>query len=164
MKKSIKWLASIGLITAMTIMLSLLFSSKVFAWMPSLQSGNPTTGIFPQVYLQNRAIVLPEERWSYLTKQWQGTITGGNILCGDQGKAIRSGHFDPTIYYAEDVGPLTATFNEAVSAAMDTYKHQVEQIYAYKDNVSVIVSESHNLDSRFNRNEFAFLLLFFHLY
>ena len=161
MKKSIKWLASIGLITAMTIMLSLLFSSKVFAWMPSLQSGNPTTGIFPQVYLQNRAIVLPEERWSYLTKQWQGTITGGNILCGDQGKAIRSGHFDPTIYYAEDVGPLTATFNEAVSAAMDTYKHQVEQIYAYKDNVSVIVSESHNLDSRFNRNEFAFLLLFF---
>ena len=112
MKKSIKGLASIAVIAVMTIVLSILFSNKVFAWMPPTLAANNSTGVFPQVYLQNRTITLAEDRWNYLTQRWQADITGGNILCGDQGKAIRSGHFDPTIYYAEDLPTYNSSMND----------------------------------------------------
>ena len=101
MKKSIKCLASIGMITAMTILLSLLFSSKVFAWMPSLVSSNPTTGIFPQGSMQ---ITMSDDRLNYLIQQWTVEGTGAQYFCADQGRPIRSGHFDSTIYYAEPTG------------------------------------------------------------
>ncbi len=161
MKKSIKGLASIAVIAVMTIVLSILFSNKVFAWMPPTLAANNSTGVFPQVYLQNRTITLAEDRWNYLTQRWQADITGGNILCGDQGKAIRSGHFDPTTYYASGFGGYPSTFNAAVSSAIDTYRQQMLNKYAGRNSLSVNVSERDSLDARFNRNQFAFLLLFF---
>lgn len=134
MKKSIKWLASIGIIGIMSIAMSFIFSSKVFAWMPpTLAANNPTTGVFPQVYLSNRTITLGEDRWNYLVEQWQAEITGGNILCGDQGKAIRSGRFDPTIYYADDL----MTYNEWITMREAEFHKEVLGKYQGKHNLSI---------------------------
>ncbi|MFR5189803.1 MAG: hypothetical protein ACLTEH_00755 [Clostridia bacterium] len=66
---------------------------------PSLGRGNSTTGVFPQVYLSQRTIALPNERFNLAIKQWTANITGGNILCADQNAALRSGRFDTTTYY-----------------------------------------------------------------
>ncbi len=158
MKKSMKCLASIAIIAVMTVALSLLFSSKVFAWMPSLAVTN-STGVFPQGSMQ---ATMANERWNYLTQQWTTTLTGARYLCADQGRPIRSGHFDPTIYYAEANGGALKTYTDGLEASKTGYGNRVRNDFANRSNVrnvSVSVSTSENLDSRFNRSEVAFLLL-----
>ncbi len=158
MKKSIKWIASIGIAMLMTMVFSILFSSKVFAWMPSLAVTNPTTGVFPKVYLQNRTITLAEERWNYLTQSWTANITGGNTLCGDQGKAIRSGHFDPTRYYAE-VSDLAfyPPYNEIIEGNKTRLENQAKDQYGSQHNFSMSTSVSENL-GEIQTNHLVFVL------
>lgn len=114
MKKIYKYIIGIIVIIA-ALLMGNIFSSEVHAWMPpSLGRGNSTTGVFPQVYLSQRTIALPNERFNLAIKQWTANITGGNILCADQNAALRSGRFDSKIYYAQIIGSTIPVIAEDV--------------------------------------------------
>lgn len=115
MKKTYKYIIGIIITIAMLFVGNILFS-KVYAWMPpTLAKGNPTTGVFPQVYLSQRTIALPNERFNLGVKQWTANITGGNILCADQNAALRTGRFDSNTYYAQVIGSLIPVIAQDVS-------------------------------------------------
>lgn len=123
--------------------------------MPSFGGKNPTTGLMPQIYIQERTVSLPEERWNILTKSWNAVFTGGNVYCAKQGTILRNGKFDSKIYYAEGGTTYNQQIDVYKSSAVDFYKQQ----YAGKDNLRVSASVKEFLIGKFDKNETAFTLV-----